>query len=202
MSKYELTIISAGDQDSAHAESVVADTEKSLLAAKATVDKKHQWGRRALAYPIGRQTHGYYTTFEFTADGPAIAVIERDIRMHGLTIRFLTTEGFEKPVSLAAPAPVATTEVATATTAEEELRRTSSAAPTKKTVKKAPKIEEAEDESTRQLQVEEALSKILEDAPTETTAVDTAEATPTAADKPAKKAAPKKAAAKKTTKKK
>lgn len=164
MATYELTIITAGDMDVAAASKIALDTQKILKEAKASIKQEHQWGRRPLAYNIQKQNHGYYTTFEFESEPSAVAVIERAIRLHGKVLRFLTTEAFDEPSSLAAPAPAAAPDDETRT-AEELLRRGSGEAPKRSAKKKTVKAESAEDETERQQQVEEALSKILEDEP-------------------------------------
>lgn len=163
MATYELTIITPGDEDTAAAGAIIADTQKILKVAEATIKQEHQWGRRPLAYTIGKQNHGYYTTFEYEAAPSAVVGIERAIRLHGKVIRFLTTEAFDEPSSLApAVNPVVDEETRSA---EELLRRSSTDAPKRAPKKKPVKAETAEDASERQQQVEEALSKILEDEP-------------------------------------
>jgi len=164
MATYELTIITAGDDDIAAAGKIVEDTQKILKEAKASIKQEHQWGRRPLAYDIRKQNHGYYTTFEFEVEPTLVASIERAIRLHGKVMRWLTTEAFDEPSSLAAPTSAAAIDDETRG-AEELLRRGSGEAPKRPTKKKVVKVESAEDESERQQQVEEALSKILEDEP-------------------------------------
>lgn len=163
MATYELTIITAGADDTKAASAIVADTKKTLTDAKASVTQEHQWGRRPLAYVIAKQNTGYYTTFEFSADPSAIEGIERAIRLHGKVLRFLTTEAFEHSASLAAPAPEEADDETR--TAEEQLRRGSSDKPKRTTKKKV--VAKPEDETERKQQVEEALSRILEDETTD-----------------------------------
>ena len=161
--KYELTIITPGDQESKAAGAKVSAVKKMLeeTGTKVTFDKT--WGRRDLAYPIMGQTQGYYTTFEFVVTGDKLAAIERTLRLDKTIIRFLTVQAYEHPTPLVEPKAPTTAPAATARSAEESLRRggSTSTETKKKTTKKAkPK---QVDESDLEEKVDEALSKILED---------------------------------------
>ena len=53
--------------------------------------KVDQWGRRQLAYPIGRKEQGYYVVARFTADATALPEYERALRLEDGLIRYLLT---------------------------------------------------------------------------------------------------------------
>jgi len=53
--------------------------------------KLDQWGRRQLAYPIGRKEQGYYVVARFTAEGTALPEYERALRLDDGLIRYLLT---------------------------------------------------------------------------------------------------------------
>jgi small subunit ribosomal protein S6 len=55
-----------------------------------TVTKQENMGRRQLAYPIGRQTEGYYVLFEIDGSGREIAELERRMRVNDQVIRYIT----------------------------------------------------------------------------------------------------------------
>jgi small subunit ribosomal protein S6 len=55
-----------------------------------TVTKHENMGRRHLAYPIGRQTEGYYVLFEIDGSGREIAELERRMRVNDQVIRYIT----------------------------------------------------------------------------------------------------------------
>ncbi|MDT4895822.1 MAG: small subunit ribosomal protein [Acidobacteriota bacterium] len=55
-----------------------------------TVTKQENMGRRHLAYPIGRQTEGYYVLFEVDGSGREIAELERRMRVNDQVIRYIT----------------------------------------------------------------------------------------------------------------
>ena len=48
------------------------------------------WGMKDLAYPINKQTRGYYVRLEYTAPAALIAELERNIRITEGIFRFVT----------------------------------------------------------------------------------------------------------------
>ena len=62
----------------------------SLLGNPADLKVDH-WGRRQLAYPIGRKEQGYYVVARYNADGKALPEYERALRLEEGLIRYLLT---------------------------------------------------------------------------------------------------------------
>ena len=63
--------------------------------------QEEDWGKRKFAYPIHKETRGHYTYFAYTAKGDVVAEIERNIRLHESTLRFMTivlAKEFDKEV--------------------------------------------------------------------------------------------------------
>jgi len=61
-----------------------------LLGTPADLQLNH-WGRRQLAYPIGRSETGYYVVARFGADTAALPEYERAIKLDDGVIRHLIT---------------------------------------------------------------------------------------------------------------
>jgi small subunit ribosomal protein S6 len=61
-----------------------------LLGSPGDLDVNH-WGRRQLAYPIGRRENGYYAIAKFTADAATLPEYERAIKLDDSIIRHLIT---------------------------------------------------------------------------------------------------------------
>ena len=59
-----------------------------LLGNPGDLNVNH-WGRRQLAYPIGRRESGYYAIARFTADPAALPEYERAIKLDEGVLRFL-----------------------------------------------------------------------------------------------------------------
>ena len=51
----------------------------------------NHWGRRQLAYPIGRRESGYYAIARFTADATTLPEYERAIKLDEGVVRYLVT---------------------------------------------------------------------------------------------------------------
>ena len=51
----------------------------------------NHWGRRQLAYPIGRRESGYYAVARFTADATTLPEYERAIKLDDGVVRHLIT---------------------------------------------------------------------------------------------------------------
>ncbi len=55
-----------------------------------TVEKAEEWGKRRLAYEIGKKQYGFYLHYRFTAPEPVMALLEREYRLNESILRFLT----------------------------------------------------------------------------------------------------------------
>jgi small subunit ribosomal protein S6 len=54
------------------------------------VVQEEDWGKRKFAYPIVKETRGHYTYLAYTAKGDAVKELERNLRLHESTLRFMT----------------------------------------------------------------------------------------------------------------
>lgn len=62
----------------------------ALLGATEEIKVDH-WGRRQLAYKIGRRETGYYIVARFIAEPPALPEFERSLKLDEGVIRYLIT---------------------------------------------------------------------------------------------------------------
>ena len=58
------------------------------LQAEPTIDL---WGRRQLAYPIGRKENGYYIIAKFNAEPTTLPEFERALKLDDGVVRYLVT---------------------------------------------------------------------------------------------------------------
>ena len=61
-----------------------------LTTAGATVDKIEKWGKRKLAYRVGKFREGFYVLFQFTAEATSVKELERRLRVSDVVLKFLT----------------------------------------------------------------------------------------------------------------
>ena len=55
-----------------------------------SVGEVERWGRRRLAYEIGKRRDGVYTLIRYQAEGPAVKELERRLRLNETVLRVLT----------------------------------------------------------------------------------------------------------------
>lgn len=66
------------------------DRLTGLLGSPQDLEVNH-WGRRQLAYPIGRREAGYYVVTRFSADANVLPEYERAIKLDEGVVRHLIT---------------------------------------------------------------------------------------------------------------
>ena len=59
---------------------------------KGSVDKVDVWGKRRLAYEIGKSREGIYIQMNYKGGGPMVSVMERSMRLSEEVIRYLTVK--------------------------------------------------------------------------------------------------------------
>jgi small subunit ribosomal protein S6 len=176
LQNYEATFILGEDATEAQAKEKLAALTVAIKGFGGTVTKSELWGSRELAYPIKRNRLGFYTTLWFELPTDQVNPLEKILRFDEQIIRSLVTLAYtsaqpgslypvkeedEKPArSKRGASPEATPEAASA---EEELRRTSSAKPAKKTAKAEASEEDAQSEEERLEKLDAALGDILKD---------------------------------------
>jgi small subunit ribosomal protein S6 len=95
---YETVLIVDGTLSDEKVESVIKSVE-THLGKKAELKNIDRRGKRRLAYPIKRKSHGHYTVFTYEAEGEVIAELEHRLRLDETVLRFLTVlhKGAENP---------------------------------------------------------------------------------------------------------
>jgi small subunit ribosomal protein S6 len=91
MNNYETVFILNPVLSEDQAKDTVDKFVKVLKKANADVINIEQWGLKKMAYPINKKSTGFYNMIEFTAEGPAIDILETEYRRDESIMRFLTT---------------------------------------------------------------------------------------------------------------
>jgi small subunit ribosomal protein S6 len=87
---YEELFIVKPDAPEEEVDQFVEQLRTQLTAAGAVVDKIDKWGKRRLAYRVGKFREGYYVLFQFTSEPPAVKELERRLRVADSVLKFLT----------------------------------------------------------------------------------------------------------------
>lgn len=93
---YELLSLTALQDRESDRTAIREQTVKVIQANGGSVVTTREVARQRLAYPIKRQQAGEYALVEFTASGPAVKEIERELRLLPFILRCLVTVKSEK----------------------------------------------------------------------------------------------------------
>ena len=104
MRKYELVWILGGDVDEVQGTESIEKVTSLVADAGGEVTGTDIWGKRALAYPIKKNSEGYYLQANFEIDGPQAQDFERAIYADQSIIRHLLVRD-ENPVAVADEEP-------------------------------------------------------------------------------------------------
>jgi small subunit ribosomal protein S6 len=88
-----MVVIDAMISDEAIEAEIVA-VEKKILSHSGEVKRCDKWGKRKLAYPIRKQTHGFYVIFYYKASSDIVLDLERGFNINTNILRFLTLADF------------------------------------------------------------------------------------------------------------
>jgi small subunit ribosomal protein S6 len=87
---YEVVFIAAPTLTNEELEAFTAQMQGVVESRNGKVVKTDFWGRKSMAYRIGKYREGYYVVLTLEADGAAIAELERRFRVADSIIRFLS----------------------------------------------------------------------------------------------------------------
>ena len=89
MNKYEMMFIVKANAD----EKAIANTAKSLkdviTSMKGKISDEKELGNKELAYPIKKETVGYYFVVNFEANAETVAELDRKARIDESVLRHL-----------------------------------------------------------------------------------------------------------------
>lgn len=89
---YETTYIMRPDI-SEDAQKTFLDKLKGIITAhQGQVVAVEDWGKRRLAYPLQKETRGYYTYILYTGNSSLVAELERNLRINEQALRFLSVK--------------------------------------------------------------------------------------------------------------
>ena len=87
---YEELFIIKPDVPDEEVDQFVEQLRTQLTTLGATVDKIDKWGKRRLAYKVGKYREGTYVLFQFTAEPEHVREFERRLRVADLVLKFIT----------------------------------------------------------------------------------------------------------------
>ena len=86
---YEELFIAKPDATEEELDALIEQMKTIITTAGGTVNKVDKWGKRRLAYKVGKYREGEYVLMEFQADANAVSEFERRLRVADMVIKFL-----------------------------------------------------------------------------------------------------------------
>jgi small subunit ribosomal protein S6 len=97
MRRYELMLVLKPDVPDERTQAVIDRTTRGIVTAGGSILKVSPWGRRRLAYAIGRHREGSYHIVLFEAPAEAISELEHSLLITEEVLRHLVTRD-DRPV--------------------------------------------------------------------------------------------------------
>lgn len=94
MKNYELMYILMPDLAEDDLKKEIEALHKILTDNGAKITGVNEWGTRELAYPIKKQTKGYYVVTSFSAEPKAVLEFNRIVPLDAKVVRFLITVAY------------------------------------------------------------------------------------------------------------
>ncbi len=107
MPLYECVFIARSDVTPQQVEALAEQIAEVIVQGGGKVGKREYWGLRTLAYRIKKNRKGHYMLLNIDAPWPAVAEMERQLRLNEDVLRFLTVrvEALEEGPSAAIARP-------------------------------------------------------------------------------------------------
>jgi small subunit ribosomal protein S6 len=96
MRSYDIVVLLTPDLNDEEAASAAADYRKILTDGGGAIVKDESWGKKRLAYPIGRKREAYYHHFQVSAEPALVAETERRLRLSDQVLRHLAVRADEE----------------------------------------------------------------------------------------------------------
>lgn len=95
MNKYESIVIVNPNVEEDKVKEII-ETYSAMIDKNGKVEKVDNNGKKKLAYPVKKNTDGYFVVFYFEADPSIISELERNFRITDNIIKYLTINVNEK----------------------------------------------------------------------------------------------------------
>lgn len=89
MNSYYLTLVLKSDLEEKERKALLDSMSKKLTGEGGKIGKEDLWGVKTLAYPIKKQTSGYYAHFEIEADPKDAKDLDKSLRVEEDVLRYL-----------------------------------------------------------------------------------------------------------------
>lgn len=88
--EYETIYILRSDVDAETAERIQQRVAEAVEREGGKLVKVESWGRRKLAYPVGKLRRGVYVYIKYVGGGGLVAEVERNLKLQEAVVKFMT----------------------------------------------------------------------------------------------------------------
>ncbi len=103
---YETTFIINAALEDTQIDTIIARVQDLITSNGGEVAALNKWGRKRLAYTIGKKNNGFYVNIEFKTHGQFIAQLERFYQLEENFIRHLTIQLDKRAIKARLTPPV------------------------------------------------------------------------------------------------
>lgn len=89
MNSYLLTLVLKPKMEEKERKALLDSIVKKVVGSDGKVEKEDLWGERPLAYPIKRETSGFYAHFELQADPKNAKGLDKSLDLEEDILRYL-----------------------------------------------------------------------------------------------------------------
>ena len=89
MNSYYLTLVLKPELSEKESKDLLDSMTKRLLGLDGKIEKEDLWGNRDLAYPIMKQTKGYFAHYEISADPKNAKGLDKILQVEEDILRYL-----------------------------------------------------------------------------------------------------------------
>lgn len=90
--KYETLLLLSPELSSEEKQGIIEKVSEIIKRDGGEVALVDDWGMRELAYPVKKQTRGYYVRLEYGLPPQFVAELERNLRLREDVFRFVTVK--------------------------------------------------------------------------------------------------------------
>jgi small subunit ribosomal protein S6 len=87
---YEILFIADPNLGEPEVDALAAQVQGFVEKEGGTIQKREMWGKKRLAYDVGRHREGYYVLLVAAGPGPLVKEVERRLKVTDGIFRFLT----------------------------------------------------------------------------------------------------------------
>jgi len=92
LKRYDLVFITLADLPNEDIDAIVERYSSIIHNMKGAVIRVSRWGKRKLAYLIGKQSRGHYVLVDFAGTGGIVSELERNLKFDEKIIKYMTVK--------------------------------------------------------------------------------------------------------------